>query len=312
MKNLNESQKTGLLFFLTMLVYQGIGGVVSVALSKYTDDIHVQILISQFFIVIFPVIWYFRTKENIVERFRMKKLKPALIPLLILATALLYPFLSLINVISAQVVQSQSEMLGETMMSGGILLNILLVALLPCMVEELVCRGMLLSGYRQISRWTGILLSAFLFGCMHLNLNQFIYTFVFGIYLALMVEITGSIFASMLCHFTLNGSSVILVNLFAKDLTESLANQGDGIAMESILVFAMIAGVCLVLLMPVIRQIMKISGYDKSSAKEELSIRREKGKLLEHIKMAMSPSLVLVIAFCFFVMIFMEVRYLFY
>ena len=55
-----------------------------------------------------------------------------------------------------------------------------------------------------------ILLTGFLFGCMHMNLNQFIYAFALGIYLAFLVEATGSIFSSMIAHFTLNATSVVM------------------------------------------------------------------------------------------------------
>ena len=308
MKYLNEIQKLGLLFFLTMMVYQGGGGLFIMLFSKYLQDMHAQILVSQFFILLFPAIWYFRSGENIIEKFRLQKLDLSLVPLLILATALLYPFLSLINMLSSFVVQSQSVVLGETMMTGGVFWNLLIVALVPCMVEELVCRGMLLSGYRQISTWTGILLSAFLFGCMHMNLNQFLYTFVFGIFLALMVEVTGSLFASVICHFTLNGSSVLLVNLFADKLTSVQASQGAGSARAGFIFFAMMALVGLFLQNLLIKQIMAKCGYDKERAKETFSIRQEKGKLLGHIKESLSAGLMITVIICFLFMIVLELK----
>lgn len=308
MKYLNEIQKLGLLFFLTMMVYQGGGGLFIMLFSKYLQDMHAQILVSQFFILLFPAIWYFRSGENIIEKFRLQKLDLSLVPLLILATALLYPFLSLINMLSSFVVQSQSVVLGETMMTGGVFWNLLIVALVPCMVEELVCRGMLLSGYRQISTWTGILLSAFLFGCMHMNLNQFLYTFVFGIFLALMVEVTGSLFASVICHFTLNGSSVLLVNLFADKLTSVQASQGAGSARVGFIFFAMMALVGLFLLNLLIKHIMAKCGYDKERAKETFSIRQEKGKLLGHIKESLSAGLMITVIICFLFMIVLELK----
>ena len=308
MKHLNEIQKLGLLFFLTMMVYQGGGGLFIMLFSKYLQDMHAQILVSQFFILLFPAIWYFRSGENIIEKFRLQKLDLSLVPLLILATALLYPFLSLINMLSSFVVQSQSVVLGETMMTGGVFWNLLIVALVPCMVEELVCRGMLLSGYRQISTWTGILLSAFLFGCMHMNLNQFLYTFVFGIFLALMVEVTGSLFASVICHFTLNGSSVLLVNLFADKLTSVQASQGAGSARVGFIFFAMMALVGLFLLNLLIKHIMAKCGYDKERAKETFSIRQEKGKLLGHIKESLSAGLMITVIICFLFMIVLELK----
>ncbi len=308
MKHLDEIQKVGLLFFLTMMVYQGGGSLFIILFSKYLQDMHSQILVSQFFILLFPAIWYFRSGENIVEKFRLKKLDLSLVPLLILATAFLYPALTLINMLSSFVVQSRSEVLGETMLSGGIFWNLLIVALVPCVVEELVCRGMLLSGYRQISRWTGILLSAFLFGCMHMNLNQFLYTFAFGIFLALMVEITDSLFASVICHFTLNGSSVLLVNLLADKIPDNLMMQGTGSSRAGFIFYVIIAFVGLLILSVLIRRIMAKCGYDKESAKELFSIRQEKGKLLGHIKAALSPGLVMIVILCFLFMIVLEIK----
>lgn len=49
-----------------------------------------------------------------------------------------------------------------------------------------------------------------MFGCMHMNLNQFIYAFALGVYLAFLVEATGSVFSSMLAHFTLNATSTVM------------------------------------------------------------------------------------------------------
>ncbi len=309
MKNLNEIQKVGLLFFVTMIVYQGGAGIAIVLFSKYLQDMHAQILVSQFFILLFPAIWYLRSKENIVEKFRLKKLDLSLVPMLVLATVLFYPFLATLNMLSSLVVQSRSAALGETMMSGGLILNLVISALVPCIVEELVCRGMLLSSYRTISTWTGILLSAFLFGCMHMNLNQFIYTFAFGIFLALMVEITGSLFASVVCHFTLNGSSTIFVNLFANNkMVNAVADQGGGSMTRSLFAFVIMAVVGLFLLALLMRRIMAKCGYDKERAKETFSIRQEKGKLLGHIKESLSPGLAMTIILCFAFMILVEVK----
>ena len=71
-------------------------------------------------------------------------------------------------------------------------------------------RGVLFHTYRKSRMLSAILLSAFLFGCMHMNLNQFMYAFALGVYLAFLVEATGSILSSMLAHFTLNVTSVVL------------------------------------------------------------------------------------------------------
>ena len=58
-----------------------------------------------------------------------------------------------------------------------------------------------------------MVLSGLLFGCMHMNFNQFLYTFVFGMILVFMMEATGSIVTSMICHFLLNLNGVLLSGL---------------------------------------------------------------------------------------------------
>ena len=58
-----------------------------------------------------------------------------------------------------------------------------------------------------------LVLSGLLFGCMHMNFNQLLYTFVFGMILVFMMEATGSIVTSMICHFLLNLNGVLLSGL---------------------------------------------------------------------------------------------------
>ena len=46
---------------------------------------------------------------------------------------------------------------------------------------------------------------------MHMNFNQFCYAFVPGIALGILLEATGSIFATMTAHFVVNGWSTALM-----------------------------------------------------------------------------------------------------
>ena len=95
----------------------------------------------------------------------------------------------------------------------NLFLNILFVALLPAFVEEFVFRGVFYQTYRKSSMKAALVLSGLLFGCMHMNFNQFLYTFVFGMILVFMMEATGSIVTSMICHFLLNLNGVLLSGL---------------------------------------------------------------------------------------------------
>lgn len=85
------------------------------------------------------------------------------------------------------------------------------VAVMPALCEELIYRGVLFQGYRKSGVWVAVLLTAFLFGMMHMNLNQFSYAFVLGLVFALINEITGSILPAVLLHIYINGKSVVVL-----------------------------------------------------------------------------------------------------
>lgn len=85
------------------------------------------------------------------------------------------------------------------------------VAVMPALCEELIYRGVLFRGYRKSGVWIAVLLTAFLFGMMHMNLNQFSYAFVLGVIFALLNEITGSILPAVLLHIYINGKSVVVL-----------------------------------------------------------------------------------------------------
>ncbi|MCR5608010.1 MAG: CPBP family intramembrane metalloprotease [Lachnospiraceae bacterium] len=95
---------------------------------------------------------------------------------------------------------------------------VILITIAPAIGEELFCRGILYGSYRKISISNGVIVSALIFGFLHGNFNQFIYTTFLGIILALAVEITDSILASMFIHFLFNSFAVFI--LYGTQLTK--------------------------------------------------------------------------------------------
>ena len=84
------------------------------------------------------------------------------------------------------------------------LLAIFASAILPAFCEEFANRGMLLSGLKKLGAKKAIILSGLLFGLMHLNVAQFGYAFVIGMYLGFICLATGSIIPGMIIHFMNN------------------------------------------------------------------------------------------------------------
>ncbi|MHC4955936.1 MAG: ABC transporter permease subunit/CPBP intramembrane protease [Planctomycetota bacterium] len=81
-----------------------------------------------------------------------------------------------------------------------------LIAVLPPICEELMCRGFLLSAFRpRRGDQRAVVLTAFLFAVLHLEIYRIPGTFVGGLVLGYICVCTGSIFASILFHMAYNG-----------------------------------------------------------------------------------------------------------
>lgn len=93
---------------------------------------------------------------------------------------------------------------------GIYFLSLLLMAVLPAFGEELLIRGNLFSGLSTRNIWFGVLISALMFSLMHANPVQTVHQFGLGVVLALVVAISGSMWASVIVHFVNNFISITL------------------------------------------------------------------------------------------------------
>lgn len=85
--------------------------------------------------------------------------------------------------------------------SGNIFILILSVGLFPAIGEELLVRGFMLGALSRITtKWPAIVISALLFGLLHVHPARIITTFMIGIVLSYMVWTSRSLFPAMLIH----------------------------------------------------------------------------------------------------------------
>lgn len=111
--------------------------------------------------------------------------------------------------------------------------QLLIIAVLPACVEEFVFRGLIYHSYRKNGILGAAVLSGLVFGLMHLNINQLSYALLMGIVFALLVEVTGSMYSSMLAHFAANSYSIIMMQLVSmtsggSELLEQSAEAAQG------------------------------------------------------------------------------------
>ncbi len=197
--------------FLGMILLQIVGGsLLSRFFSEQLENLYVNLIFAQV-LLWFPITLYGVLRgNNLLKGISHEKVSWKVYPLVILLGISLLPLLSLLNLLSTQVAGSQVSGLLDQLSQGELGLNLLFMAVMPAVSEELAFRGFLYSAYQKSAPWKGVLFSALCFGLMHLNLNQFSYAFVIGIAAALLVYITNSLYPAILLHFFYNGNSVLL------------------------------------------------------------------------------------------------------
>lgn len=117
----------------------------------------------------------------------------------------------------------------------GLLITLVLSAVLPGICEEFLHRGVLLNGLvKQLGVRNALLISSLLFGLMHMNIGQFFYACVLGWFMGVTVLATGSLWGSIIVHFTNNALATYFS--YAEDLHLPGVNVvkfllGNGIAL---------------------------------------------------------------------------------
>lgn len=201
------------IFLATIIVYLVACEVISYLVSEMNIPMTVMgnLILSQMIFIIPTLFYVIRYRINLKEFIRIKPIKLTTVVMLMGFTISMLSFVSLINLIS----QLFASTATTDAISGGIeqvpwIVSLLVVGVLPSICEESVYRGVFYNEYSKVNVKKAIVLSGFLFGIFHMNINQFAYAFVMGMIFALVIEATDSILASMVCHFTMNASSVIL------------------------------------------------------------------------------------------------------
>lgn len=102
---------------------------------------------------------------------------------------------------------------------GGLLFNLLIIALIPAVGEELTFRGVLQQGLsRRMNPHVAIILAAAIFSFIHFQFYGFLPRMFLGILLGYMFYVSGSLWTSILMHFVNNGTAVVLYYLNDKGI----------------------------------------------------------------------------------------------
>lgn len=135
---------------------------------------------------------------------------------LVLAAALHVPLVALMTAVVRSVPQIRDHLEALERLiriEAPLGAQILILAALPAICEELAFRGFILRGLeRRLGPGKAIFVSSLLFAFAHLNAFQFLATFALGLVLGLLATRSGSLLPGVLFHFAHNGLAITVAH----------------------------------------------------------------------------------------------------
>lgn len=240
----------------------------------------ILILLSQILSFILPATVYFIvTKKSVIETLRLYPLRPLNIIVIVLLSILIQPIMGLLSYISSFIFPNAiDELITELMDLTSIPILFVCISVIPAICEEIFFRGVIFSGYRQLSIIKASLMTGLFFAIMHLDAQQFLYTFVLGSIFCIFVHRTNSIFSSVISHFTINGTQVALA-IYAssqKALPSATAIPTAGENLIQLLILIALTLPAVIFLFWIFFKINPVSEQQKNISSKQLSISSEK------------------------------------
>jgi membrane protease YdiL (CAAX protease family) len=261
------------LFALILLLLYATAPVGLVPIFKMAKLPQISYLVlPQFLLLIVPTIIYFIiTKKSIKETLRLNKIGIRTIVIIIGIGFLAQPIAMFLSLITQFVFPNRISQVVTALNDIPLIIRLGAIALTPAICEEITMRGIVLSGYNNISMRKAAIMTGMFFGMLHLDGNQLLYAFALGIIFAYLVRITNSIYSSMICHFIINGSQVMLQEVSSKlielsgqqvELTQQAGISSLTTAQLINTFFALLTGaiICIGIIVMLIQKLMKIHG----------------------------------------------------
>ena len=197
------------IYFLIIMLLQLFLPVYILFRALNINDVRLMLSINHMIIFIVPAIIYLLiTKQSPKKVLRLNKIHIKDVLIVICLAFVCQPIMTFFSLISQFFFENEIGNFVGQIVSTPYWILLLLIAVLPAITEEITIRGIVLSGYNNKNIYVACIASGLLFGIMHLDPQQFLYATALGFILALVVRITDSIFASVIMHFIINGTSI--------------------------------------------------------------------------------------------------------
>lgn len=191
------------------------------------------VLGTQLSVLLIPIIGALISGVDVKETFKLRPISFKMVVFSFLIILCSYPIVALLNLVSMLFVENAVVGTAAGLYNHGFIVSILVMAVCPAIGEEFLMRGVVYRSYQKKSPKLALVLSAVIFGLLHMNFNQMPYAIYLGLIMVLMMEASDSIVTPMLMHFFMNGIST-LSGFFSEDTLEDMS--GAAYNVENVLV----------------------------------------------------------------------------
>ena len=235
-KDKSSATKIGILFlliFLSVILHTLVGSAIVLFFSDFglSQDLSNQVAVNylkllQLFsavgLFVAPTLFYaYLTDFDYKLLFNFKRQSAFLV---IVIMMLITPFIGWLLEMNMSIpfpdwilrLGNDSEKIVESFLKmthlGDLLFNLLVIAIVPAIGEELLFRGYL---QQSFSKWlsnphVAIIVTAVLFSAIHLHFQGFLPRFILGVLLGYLFYWSGSLWLPILAHFANNAQAVII------------------------------------------------------------------------------------------------------
>ncbi len=234
----NQKQINRIGLFFSAVAILSIGIPVLCLFLQISNDGAIMLLNRLNYIV--PLILLAACNEDVHYKGFFKKIKPKSILITILLTLLSMPAAIFFNLLSQKFTENVVVKSSTSLTNAGAIFLIAVIGIITPILEEVCFRGVMFQVFREYAPTAKIMfVSALCFGLIHMNLNQFCYAFIMGIFFCLINIASGCLTTSIISHALINMANISLL-LTSPNATSNSNNNMDA-ALDILLGIAFIA-----------------------------------------------------------------------
>ena len=281
---MTETRKTTRFALLFFLYFMGTSVALAMVPAVRNMSDSAYMLLAQLLSFLPPIVFYFLyTKKDVRKTLRLNPLSWKNVLIIISFGVSIQPVMSLLSYVMSLFFPNPVEQSVTGIQASGPIISMISVAVIPALLEEIFSRGILLSGYRFLGKWKAAFVSALLFGLLHMNPQQLPYAFVVGFLFCFLVERTDSLYASILPHMVINGTTVI--SIFTEGAGMGPVEMETSVILLTLLLMALFSLPWLAFLFYLFLKV--------NPSRDDFELMDENGKV--YTEKVLTPSMVLII-----------------